>query len=356
MALLFAMIIKTSTAVTIEGEMEKVKSQANNISYGENTSDAVRQQCSLYFGESKDESLIAHVADTYKTTDPERITAWSHGAVPAHASEEEDGAKAMMRSFSLAGMFVTTMSDIKGQQREELRANVTASKKSNDSDSVKDTFLAEREHADTTGHDHQELSVQRHNYGCEYCGYWHPQSQFPFPNCNFCGARPSYHHGRCCPSRRRSTRLKKETKCRRREAVRKELRAGATEHSSPKDSNFLPQIVERRKESGSHCSGSRTDKYLVIYVPHEDRRTDKHARTEGQSRISHDTKMRRSPFLIEEKDSEATVVKGKSTETMPDHFDDNRFGTQPSRPRDGRYQKGKAIPKIRERQLKGMEY
>ena len=114
--------------------------------------------------------------------------------------------------------------------------------------------------------------------------------------------------------------------------------------------------------------------------------------------------MRRPPSIIEERDSETTVVKGKSTETTPNHFDDNRFGTQPSRKygayietvekmlkdirskhgelglpshrssgvnkkktiygvliyimrsRDERYQKGKAIPKIRERQLKGMEY
>ena len=26
-----------------------------------------------------------------------------------------------------------------------------------------------------------------HNYGCEYCGCWHPQSPFPFPDCRFCG-------------------------------------------------------------------------------------------------------------------------------------------------------------------------
>ena len=43
----------------------------------------------------------------------------------------------------------------------------------------------------------------RRNYGCEYCGWWHPRSPFPFPRCNLCGAAPSYHHGRCCPRRPR---------------------------------------------------------------------------------------------------------------------------------------------------------
>jgi hypothetical protein len=43
----------------------------------------------------------------------------------------------------------------------------------------------------------------RRNYGCEYCGWWHPTSPFPFPNCWYCGAQPSYHHGRCCPRRPR---------------------------------------------------------------------------------------------------------------------------------------------------------
>ena len=36
-------------------------------------------------------------------------------------------------------------------------------------------------------------------FGCDYCGWWHPNSPFPFPSCNFCGETPSYHHGRCCP-------------------------------------------------------------------------------------------------------------------------------------------------------------
>ena len=256
----------------------------------------------------------------------------------------------MMKSFTLAGMLVMTLPDIKGQQREELRANVTASKKSNDSDSIKVTFLAEREHADTTGNDHRELSVQRHNYGCEYCGYWHPQSQFPFPNCNFCGARPSYHHGRCCPSRRRATRLKKEATCRRKEAGRKELRAGATVQSSTEDFNFLPHIVEKHKEPGNHCSGSRTDKYCLTYIPHGDQCTIC-VRTEERNRACHDTKIRKPPSIVEERDSEVTVVKGKSTETMPDQFADKRFERQASRSRDERHQKGKTSPKIRGRLL-----
>ena len=46
--------------------------------------------------------------------------------------------------------------------------------------------------------------VISHNYGCEYCGRWYPQSPFPSPNCNHCGARPSDHHERCCPMRPRS--------------------------------------------------------------------------------------------------------------------------------------------------------
>ena len=47
-------------------------------------------------------------------------------------------------------------------------------------------------------------SESKLNRGCEYCGWWHPNSPFPFPNCNLCGARPSYHHGRCCPQRPRN--------------------------------------------------------------------------------------------------------------------------------------------------------
>ena len=43
-----------------------------------------------------------------------------------------------------------------------------------------------------------------HKCGCEYYGRWYPQSPFPFPSCSFCGSRPSYHHGRCCPMRPRS--------------------------------------------------------------------------------------------------------------------------------------------------------
>ena len=34
---------------------------------------------------------------------------------------------------------------------------------------------------------------------CEYCG--RPSPGIPFARCNFCGARPSWHHGRCCPWR-----------------------------------------------------------------------------------------------------------------------------------------------------------
>ena len=35
--------------------------------------------------------------------------------------------------------------------------------------------------------------------GCEYCGWWHPNSPFPIPSCSTCGDTPSYHHGSCCP-------------------------------------------------------------------------------------------------------------------------------------------------------------
>ena len=36
-------------------------------------------------------------------------------------------------------------------------------------------------------------------YTCEYCE--RPSPGIPFVVCNFCGARPSWHHGRCCPWR-----------------------------------------------------------------------------------------------------------------------------------------------------------
>ena len=83
-AFMFAMMIKTSTAVTIGGETEKVKNPVDNIMHGENTSSAAGQQRSLHFGEAT-------------ITDPDRITAWSHGAVPAHASEAEEEATATKR-------------------------------------------------------------------------------------------------------------------------------------------------------------------------------------------------------------------------------------------------------------------
>ena len=38
---------------------------------------------------------------------------------------------------------------------------------------------------------------------CEYCG--RPSPGIPFARCNFCGARPSWHHGRCCPCLDRRT-------------------------------------------------------------------------------------------------------------------------------------------------------
>ena len=34
---------------------------------------------------------------------------------------------------------------------------------------------------------------------CRVCGGF---ARVPFAVCNFCGDRPSWHHGRCCPARR----------------------------------------------------------------------------------------------------------------------------------------------------------
>ena len=59
----------------------------------------------------------------------------------------------------------------------------------------------------------------------------------------------------------------------------------------------------------------------MIYVQHEDQCT-MYVRTEGQNRASHNTETREPPLIVEERDSETTVVKGKSIETMPDQFDD----------------------------------
>ena len=37
------------------------------------------------------------------------------------------------------------------------------------------------------------------NQGCEYCR--EPCHPFPYPDCWYCKAAPSYHHGRCCPEK-----------------------------------------------------------------------------------------------------------------------------------------------------------
>ena len=34
---------------------------------------------------------------------------------------------------------------------------------------------------------------------CEFCSDSVNPKFFPYKSCNFCGACPSYHHGRCCP-------------------------------------------------------------------------------------------------------------------------------------------------------------
>lgn len=38
---------------------------------------------------------------------------------------------------------------------------------------------------------------------CEFCRQRFPPEIFPFEACFFCGDRPSWHHGRCCPQRPR---------------------------------------------------------------------------------------------------------------------------------------------------------
>ena len=34
---------------------------------------------------------------------------------------------------------------------------------------------------------------------CEYCGKSARRNSLRNPDCNYCSASPSYHHGRCCP-------------------------------------------------------------------------------------------------------------------------------------------------------------
>ena len=38
---------------------------------------------------------------------------------------------------------------------------------------------------------------------CEFCRRRFPPERFPFHACFYCGASPSWHHGRCCPQRPR---------------------------------------------------------------------------------------------------------------------------------------------------------
>ena len=120
-------------------------------------------------------------------SDPDSATikARTHGAVPARADDEGREPTAVIESSILAEASISFMPATERQQREELRANVTAlrSPEGNDDAKVVD-FIRRCNEAMTT--EHQDLFVRTHNYGCEYCGYWHPQSPFPFPNCNFC--------------------------------------------------------------------------------------------------------------------------------------------------------------------------
>ena len=58
----------------------------------------------------------------------------------------------------------------------------------------------DRNAMDELGHTGGECGPGRdpNSRHCSVCGAF---ARVPFPNCNFCGARPSYHHGRCCAAR-----------------------------------------------------------------------------------------------------------------------------------------------------------
>ena len=46
---------------------------------------------------------------------------------------------------------------------------------------------------------------------CEYCTDWANPQIFPYKSCSGCGASPSYHHGRCCPLKKKKGESTKRT-------------------------------------------------------------------------------------------------------------------------------------------------
>ena len=46
---------------------------------------------------------------------------------------------------------------------------------------------------------------------CEFCTDDVNLQIFPYPRCSFCGASPSYHHGRCCLVKKRASKEKRES-------------------------------------------------------------------------------------------------------------------------------------------------
>ena len=125
---------------------------------------------------------------------------------------------------------------------------------------------------------------------------------------------------------------------------------------SPKDFNFIPHIVkgDKEEEFGSHCSRFRSDKHCLTHIPYEDQCTI-YVRAEKRNKACHETKICKPQAIIEDKDSEIAVVKGKSIETMPDQFGDKELGGKQA-DHTMNVIRTETSPKIRGRLLQGMQY
>ena len=122
--------------------------------------------------------------------------------------------------------------------------------------------------------------------------------------------------------------------------------------SSPKDFNFIPQIVEKEEEE--EFEQWRSDKHCLTHIPYEDQCTIC-VRAEKRNKACHKTKICKPQAIVEDEDSEIAVVKGKSTETMPDQFGDEELkGKQADHTMN--VIRTETSPKIRGRLLLGMQY
>ena len=63
-------------------------------------------------------------------------------------------------------------------------------------------YRIESKGASYDGPERSRLPIPSAPLRCEFCTDKVNPQIFPYNRCSFCGASPSYHHGRCCPEKR----------------------------------------------------------------------------------------------------------------------------------------------------------